>query len=294
MEKESIGMTEDEEDIHIIEAVGRSKIIVKNGNVAEVSVSHLRQCPLAKKFALPINEITPDAVKENIEHRIRSWGMCRPDRKITGTVDFVGFGASELISSGIIVGDLDAAVIAADGAGTVIVTTPEMVQGIGGRMSGLVRTSPHPDEMNRIEQGGGIVLDRAKAIIDPVRGVDLAYERGFKHIAVTVASADIATKIRSRHPETFIFGVHMSGLTEEDAEQIVKVADIVTACASKWIWQIAGAKALVQAGTAVPVFALTKRGKKLILDKIANSDRPVLVNGSKLPVYGPELPEPLL
>jgi putative methanogenesis marker protein 8 len=287
-------MSENEDDIHVIEAVGRSKIIIKNGNVAEVSVSRLRQCPLAKKFALPVNEITPDAVKANIEHRMDSWGMCRPHRKICGTMDFVGFGASELISSGILSGTLDAAVLACDGAGTVIVTNPEMVQGIGGRMSGLVSTSPLKDEMDRIEKGGGIVLDRVKATVDPVLGVARAYGKGFTRIAVTVATAETATAIRDQFPETFIFGVHMSGITEADAERIVGAADIVTACASKWIWQIAGARALLQAGTAVPVFALTKRGRQLILDKIARSDRPVLVSGSKLPVYGPELPDPLL
>jgi putative methanogenesis marker protein 8 len=287
-------MAEKEEDIHVIEAVGRSKIIIKDGKVSEVSVSRLRQCPLAKKFALPIDEITPDAVKANIEHRMKSWGMCQPHRNVCGNVDFVGFGASELISCGILTGNLDAAVLACDGAGTVIVTTPEMVQGIGGRMSGLVSTSPLAEEMDQIEKNGGIVLDRAHATIDPVLGVSRAYEKGFSHVAVTVASADVAVAIHKTYPDAFIFGVHLSGITEQDADKLVSVADIVTACASKWIWQVAGAKAFVQAGTAVPVFALTKRGKQLILDKIARSDRPVLVSGSKLPVYGPELPDQLM
>ncbi|HVP97125.1 methanogenesis marker 8 protein [Methanoregula sp.] len=287
-------MTSNDEDIHVIEAIGRSRIIIKNGNVAEVSVSKLRQCPLAKKFARPVEDITQDAVKANIEHRMDSWGMCQPHRKVLGTVDFVGFGASELISSGILTGSMDAAVLACDGAGTVIVTTPEMVQGIGGRMSGLVSTSPLTEEMDRIEENGGIVLDRVRATIDPVLGVARAYERGFTRVAVTVASAGTAQAIREQFPDAFIFGVHMSGITEADAERIVGVADIVTACASKWIWQVAGARALLQAGTAVPVFALTQQGKQLILDKIARSDRPVLVSGSKLPVYGPELPDPLL
>ncbi|MEN6395234.1 MAG: methanogenesis marker 8 protein [Methanoregula sp.] len=287
-------MSENEEDIHVIEAVGRSKIVIKDGKVTEVSESMLRQCPLAKKFALPVNTITPNAVKANIEHRMASWGMCRPYRKICGSVDFVGFGASELISCGILSGSIDAAVLACDGAGTVVVTTPEMVQGIGGRMSGLVSTSPLTDEMDRIEHDGGIVIDRAHATIDPILGVSRAYEKGFSRVAVTVASADMAAAIHEKFPDAFIFGVHMSGITEDDARRVVAVADIVTACASKWIWQIAGAKALLQAGTAVPVFALTRRGKQLILDKISRSDRPVLVSGSKLPVYGPELPDPLL
>ncbi|HNX18142.1 MAG TPA: DUF2099 family protein [Methanoregula sp.] len=287
-------MTENNDDIHVIEAVGRTKITIKDGKVTSVSAPELRHCPLAKKFALPVVDITPEAVKANIEHRINSWGMCRPDRKIRGTVDFVGFGASELISSGILSKSLDAAVLACDGAGTVIVTTPELVQGIGGRMSGLVSTSPVKDIMDRIEKDGGIILDPSHAAIDPVWGVSRAYKEGFKAVAVTVASANTAAAIREKFPDAFIFVVHTSGTSKEDAEKIVAVSDIVTACASKWIWQIAGPKALLQAGTAVPVFALTRKGKQLILDKIARSDRPILVSGSKLPVYGPELPDPLL
>ena len=91
-------MAEKEDDIHVVEAVGRLRIIIKDGKVAGVSVSQLRQCPLAKKFALPVDDITPDAVQANIEHRMASWGMCQPHRKISGSVDFVGFGASELIA----------------------------------------------------------------------------------------------------------------------------------------------------------------------------------------------------
>lgn len=286
-------MAKKKDDIHVIEAAGRSRITIKEGKVTDVSVSELRRCPLAKKFAFPIEEITPDAVRANIEHRMNSWGMCRQERNVCGSIDFVGFGASELISSGIVSGKFDAAVLACDGAGTVIVTTPEMVQGIGGRMSGLVQTSPLDGVIDRIEKNGGIVLDREQAAIDPVLGLSRAYREGFCNVAVTVASADTAVTIRKEYPDAFIIAVHMSGISKEDAEKIVATADIVTTCASKWIWEIAGPKALLQAGTAVPVFALTRKGKQVILDKIARSDRPMLVSGSKLPVYGPELPDPL-
>ena len=293
--KESLNvMSENDQDTHVIEAVGRSKIVIHDGKVTEVSGSRIRRCPLAKKFALPVDEITPDAVKANIEHRMESWGMCQSHRNICGNADFVGFGASELIGSGLSSKILDAAVLACDGAGTVIATSPELVQGIGGRMSGLVSTSPLSDEMDRIEQNGGFILDRATANVDQVLGVSRAHAQGFRTIAVTVASADDAVSIRAGFPEVLIFGVHLSGISEEDAVRIISVADIVTACASKWIWECAGPKALVQAGTAVPVFALTSRGKHLILDKIQRSNRSVLITGSNLPSYGPEIPQPLI
>src|SRR5512136_258061 len=285
-------LTEEEKDSHIIEAVGRSRIVIRDGKVTEVSESRIRECPLAKRFAYPVGEISPGEVKANIEHRMGSFGMCRPDRKVCGRVDFVGFGASELISAGILSGFLDAAVLACDGAGTVVVWNPELVQGVGGRMSGLVQTSPFQEAMDRIEAQGGMILDKGTARIDQAAGVALAIQSGRPRVAVTVALAEDAVRIRECHPDALIIGVHLTATSQEDAERLVSVADIVTGCASRWIWELGGARATLQAGTAVPVFALTPRGKKLILLKIERMDRPVLVSGGKLPVYGPETPRP--
>ncbi len=287
-------MTEEEKDNHVIEAVGRSRIVIRDGKVTEVSEPRIRGCPLAKRFAYPVGEISPGEVKANIEHRMGSFGMCGPSRKVCGSVDFVGFGASELIGAGILSGYLDAAVLACDGAGTVVVWSPELVQGIGGRMSGLVETSPIPEAMDRIEAGGGVVLDRDTARLDQAAGVDLAVRSGRPRVAVTVALAGDAEKIRERHPDALIIGVHLTATSREDAERLVAVADIVTGCASRWIWELGGARASLQAGTAVPVFALTRRGKKLILLKIERMDRPVLVSGGRLPVHGPDTPRPLV
>ena len=65
--------------------------------------------------------------------------MCTPEREVLDNREFVGFGASEILSFSLAVGILDAVVLACDGAGTVVVTKPAMVQGIGGRMSGCAR-----------------------------------------------------------------------------------------------------------------------------------------------------------
>lgn len=79
------------------------------------------------------------SVKSNIEYRISSFGMCTPEREVLGSTEFVGFGTSEILSFGLHAGLIDAVVLVCDGAGTVVVTTPSLVQGIGGRMSGLVK-----------------------------------------------------------------------------------------------------------------------------------------------------------
>jgi putative methanogenesis marker protein 8 len=281
-------------DEHIIEAIGRSRVVIRDGRVVEVGEPLISDCPLAKRFAFPIPEITKDAIKANIEHRIEAFGMCTPRREVCDTREFVGFGASELLSFGLRSGLIDAAVLACDGAGTVIVTRPEMAQGIGGRMSGLVRTSPHRAVIDRIEQGGGIVLDREQARIDQLAGAALAVSEGYQNIAVTVTSPGIAESIRRIHPDTFIFAVHVTGLSDEEAEMLTSVSDLVTSCASASIREIAGAGALLQAGITVPVFAMTHKGKYLILEKIRQSDEQVLVKPTRLPALGDRQPYPLV
>jgi len=283
-----------ENDEHIIEAIGRSRIVIRNGRVVEVGEAQITDCPLAKRFAYPIPAITKDSIKMNIEHRIKAFGMCTENREVLDTREFVGFGASELLSFGLKVGIIDAAVLACDGAGTVIVTKPAMAQGIGGRMSGLVKTSPHQSVMDRIEKGGGFVLDRDHARIDQLAGVALAIAEGFRNIAVTVAKPDTAEIIRRIHPETLIFAVHVTGLSQDEAEKLVTASDLVTSCASKTIRETAGAGALLQAGISVPIFAMTQKGKLLILEKIRQSDEPVLVKPTRLPALGDKQPSPLI
>jgi len=282
------------EDEHIIEAIGRSRIVIRDGRVVEVGEAQIRDCPLARRFAYPIPDIRKESVKANIEHRIRAFGMCTPDREVLDNREFVGFGASEILSTALATGLLDAVVLACDGAGTVVVTKPALVQGIGGRMSGLVSTSPYLPVMDRIEQNGGFVLDREHAAMDQVAGVALAAEKGFRKIAVTVASPASAQEIRKIHPDTLIFAVHVTGLSREEAETLVSSSDLVTTCASKTIRETAGPKALMQAGTAIPIFAMTKRGKALLIEKIRCSDEQVLIKSTKLPALGDQQPNPLV
>lgn len=281
-------------DEHIIEAIGRCRIIVRGGKVAEVGEAELRDCPLARRFAHPVPTITREAVAANIEHRIRAFGMCTPNREVLDDREFVGFGASEILSFGLHAGLIDAVVLACDGAGTVIVTAPALVQGIGGRMSGLVSTCPYPEVIARIEANGGIVLDAEDAKMDALAGVALARERGFGRIAVTVASPKDASTIRRVDPAALIFGVHVTGLDSAGAAELVSACDLVTSCASKTIRDAVEGKALVQAGTAIPIFAMTPAGKELIIEKIRRSNEPVLIKPTKLPSLAGQQPDPLL
>ncbi|OPX71148.1 MAG: hypothetical protein A4E36_00155 [Methanoregulaceae archaeon PtaB.Bin009] len=281
-------------DEHVIEAIGKCRIVIRNGRVTEVGQPAIRDCPLAKRFACPIPSIDQEAVKANIEHRIASFGMCTPDRVVLETREFVGFGASEILEFGLDSGLIDAVVLACDGAGTVVVTTPALVQGIGGRMSGLVSTTPYPEVIQRIEECGGIVVDRHHARIDQAAGTGRAYKEGHRRVAATVALPEEAERIRTSYPDAFIFAVHTTGLSREAAEVIVGSSDLVTACASGPIREIAGKKALLQAGIAIPVFAITARGKELVIEKIRQGREQVLVKTTRLPALGDQQPDPLV
>lgn len=281
-------------DEHVIEAIGRSRIVIRRGEVVEVGEARIKECPLAKRFALPVPEITKNAVKANIENRIKAWGMCTPEREVLDTREFVGFGASEILSFGLHARFIDAVVLACDGAGTVIVTTPALVQGIGGRMSGLVTTTPYPEVIQRIEENGGVVIDKTHARLDQVAGVRRAYELGYNNVAVTVALSEDAKEIRKLYPDAIIFGVHVTGLTPDDAEVFAVSADMMTACASKIVREIVGRNASLQAGLSIPIFILTERAKDLILEKIRRSSEQVLIKPTKLPALGEQQPNPLV
>jgi putative methanogenesis marker protein 8 len=285
---------DDQHDEHIIEAIGKSRIVVRDGKIVEVGSAVITTCPLAERFAIPVHLITPDAVRDNFSNRISAYGMCTNAREVLGSGEFVGFGASELVSAGLRLGILDCAVIASDGAGTVIVKNPELVQGIGGRMSGLVKTSALPDVIKKIEDAGGIVLDPETARIDQPAGVVLAFAEGYRHIAVTVTTASDAAQIRALCPEAMIIAVHTTGIARGEADGLAESADLITACASKWVREIAGKNALLQAGTAIPVFAMTRRGKNLILDKLKATDEQIFLKGARLPFVGDNQPSPLV
>jgi putative methanogenesis marker protein 8 len=284
----------DEHDTHVLEAIGRCRVIVRDGKVIEVGVPRVRSCPLARRFGLPVDPITPEKVRENIEHRIGTFGLCTPERQVRMGGEYVGFGASELLSFALAQGILDCAVIAGDGAGTVLAPTPDLVQGIGGRMSGLVRTCPYQEVIARIVDGGGVVLDPAAGTIDQVEGASLAYNEGYRRVGVTLAKADDALALRRSFPEVFLIAVHTTGISAEEASIFAGTCDLVTSCASRHVREIAGSRALLQAGSSIPVFAMTRAGKELLLEKVRVQDQPMVLMGARLPFDLGSLPDPLV
>lgn len=180
---------------HIMEMVGKARVVVKDGKVVEVGEPEVEWCPLFAKLR-GVQNITPDEVKKNMEIRISDLGMFTARRRLSDFDTYVAFGASEIMMSGLRNGFLETTVTACDGAGTVIASNPDLVQGIGGRMSGLIETEPIEEVIEGIQKLGGTVLDPSTAAIDPVGGVRKAAELGYKKIAVTTADSKTAKNLR--------------------------------------------------------------------------------------------------
>lgn len=276
--------------MHIMELLGRCRVKVKDMRVVEVSKPVIEWCPLFDKVR-GIKRITSEEAARNMEFRMREHGMLTPKRKLEMKT-FVSFGASEAMMSGIARGVIEAAVTVCDGAGTVISDSPSLIQGMGGWISGLVETEPIREIIEYIEGKGGIVLSPEDARIDQLEGARIAAQR-YKRFAVTVTDADTATSLRDLEKEMdcriMIIGVHLTGISREDAERLLAVADIVTACASKHIRELV--KPLVQVGTAVPLFGLTQWGKELLVERAKDVEQPILINTMPLPVL-PEHKQP--
>ena len=68
-------------DEHVIEALGKARVKIRNGKVVEVGKPKIDYCPIFDKYR-GIKELTPETIKGNIEFRIEEFGMCTKNRKL--------------------------------------------------------------------------------------------------------------------------------------------------------------------------------------------------------------------
>ena len=249
-----------------MECLGMSRVTIEDGKVVDVTEPKVKYCPLfAKRRGM--EDLNRDSIRENIEFRIASFGMCNDDR-VTEMDNFLNFGISETLCSALVNGKIDAAVIAADGCGTAVVTKPRLVQGLGGRISGICETEPIPAVVEAV--GRENMLDPETARIDMEAGVDKAFSMGYRNVAVTTPFVESAARMREKHGEDLvIIGVHTTGMSEEDARRAFDTFDIITACASRYLREecLRRPDTLV-AGNKVPVYGVTEKGKELVRDKL--------------------------
>ncbi len=280
---------------HIMEILGRTKVVIQDGKVVEVGEPKVKWCPLWNK-ATGVENITQEAVRQNIEQRIREFGMFTPNRRFDPGV-FASFGISEVMMTALGKGLIDSTVTVCDGAGTVVTSSPALVQGMNAQISGLVETEPIPEVIDAIHRMGGHVLDPATARIDQAAGLELAAGEEHSRIAVSVVDPALASQLRELEAglgiKVILMAAHLTGISRDDARNMISQVDIITSCASGNIRE--QVKPLIQVGTAIPLFGLTQSGKEILVERAKEVQSPLLINTMALPVLPEEKqPRPLV
>ncbi|MFQ6094802.1 MAG: methanogenesis marker 8 protein [Candidatus Bathyarchaeia archaeon] len=253
---------------HVIYCCG-ARVLIKDGKVKVLSEPRITYCPLHEAL-YGTKEIDRESVKRSVEAKIRGLGFCCEQRVFDNSL-VVPYGSSEIISTCMKMRLLECAVTVCEGAGTVITGNPDLVQEMGARLTGIVNTSPIKSIIKHIKGNGGFILDESSARIDQAEGVAKAAELGYRCIAVTVPCfhSDSIERIRGVEKkediEVSIFSVCNTCASEVDVDRILAGADVVCASASRLIRERIGPKAVMQLGVAIPLFVLTKLGKRLIL-----------------------------
>jgi putative methanogenesis marker protein 8 len=242
-------------------------------------------CPLHEAM-YGAEKINAETVRKSVEKKISGYGFCCANR-VFDSEQVVAYGASEMMRVWLEKGLIDCAVVVCEGAGTVITADGKLVQSIGARLTGIIKTSPIPNVIKRIEAKGGVVLDETSARIDQSEGVKRAIDLGFKRVAVSVAGfqAKVISEIRKTEVKAnvLVFSVCNTCVNERQVKHIAK-ADVACASASKILRQRIATNALLQLGATIPVFALTRKGKRLILAYLAEfRDKLVVFRVNQLP-----------
>ena len=265
------------EDKHVIETLGKVKVVIENGEITEVGSSDMKYCPMFHAMH-KVDELNEEFIRKNINFRIKDFGMCTPDRVIEMD-DLVTVGISEILKTNMENGSIDCVVGACDGAGTVIMTNPRVVQGVGGRVSGLISTTPIPEVIKNLEEKDSIVLNPETAELNQLEGLKIALSKGYKNIAITVIPSPMIKELRE-YPldddvNVYIFVAHTTGVNAEEAEMLFEYGDIVTACASKEVSRYADEHQPYYYGTKVPIFCATEDGKRFLDNRLEKIKKPL-------------------
>ena len=272
-------------DFHILRFYS-SYVLICNGKAVEATDPYMEYCPLASflykniKHAKNINMLKK-SILNLVNKKIARLGHFTGQRELSRSDIAIPYGASEILMYALRKRVIDAACVVCDGAGTVIVQKPAIVQGIGARMNGIFYTSPIGNIIERLKKTGSHVLFQ-NADINQAEGVKKAALLGYKNIAVTVnASMDEAFK-RLREIEKnsgislTILALCTTGINKKRIQEISKYADMVWSCASKEVRTIIGKTAIMQLSRKIPVFILSKKG--LDLASAYSSEKNLITN----------------
>ena len=265
------------EDRHVIETLGKVRVVIENGEITEVGESDMKYCPMFHAMH-KVDELNEEFIRKNINFRIKDFGMCTPER-VVEMDDLVTVGISEILKTNMEKGNIDCVVGACDGAGTVIMTNPRVVQGVGGRVSGLISTTPIPEVIKNLEDKDSIVLNPETAELNQLEGLKIALDKGYKNIAITVIPSPMIKELR-QYPvdddvNVYIFVAHTTGVTRSEAEMLFEYGDIVTACASKEVRDYVDEIQPYYYGVKVPIFCASEDGRRFLDTRLEKINKPL-------------------
>jgi len=263
-------------DCHITRVKG-SMVVIARQKIVEIDKNHgLDFCPLQSLLG-------NCDIEEYVYKKIREFGFFSPRREISRTLKDVPFGTSEMFMTAMEKGIIEAAVVVCDGAGTVVVKKPEVVQGIGARMNGVFFTSPIPEVIENLRKHGCIAWDDAK--IDQLRGTKAAIKEGYKKIAVTVNGyygprISEIRKLERNGVSLTIAGVCTTKASPLRARELVEGTDLCWACASKYLREYSS-NAVVQLTLGIPIFFYSAKGLEILKGYSDENGRRILENFAK-------------
>jgi putative methanogenesis marker protein 8 len=281
---------------HILE-MAKALVRVKDGKVEVLTDPQVSSCPL-RRGLYSLEKESRETVERVLREHMHEMGMYGPNRVLELDEKPVSFGASEILTDAMAEGLVDAAVVVCEGAGSVIVSRPDVLQAVGAHMTGLIKTESITEIQEGLRARNCILLD-GQGSIDQVQGFKLAVEAGFQKIAVTLACASEAKALRdlgeSSGKRPILLGVHTTGISESEALTLAENCDLVWACASKAVRDIVGPRAKLQIGISIPVFTLTFEGKRLVLNRALHFPDGLVLHRVSLPLIPKEKqPEPLI
>ena len=255
-------------DRHVIEALGKAEVVIENGKITYIGEPVVDYCSIFDN-GQHNGDLTKEFIKSNINKRIDEFGMCTPQRSID-VEDTMSFGTSETLKTNIINGNVDCVVGACEGVGTLLIDDADLVQGVGGRVSALISTTPIDEVIDKV--GRENVLNPETAELNPLKGLEMAIERGYKNIAITIIPTEMVKDLR-QHPKPedvniYIFVAHTTNVSKKEAEMLFDYADVISGCSSINIRETAEERKPYYAGKKVPLYAVTENGKRLLNERL--------------------------
>ena len=255
-------------DRHVIEALGKAEVVIENGKITYIGEPVVDYCSIFDN-GQHNGDLTKEFIKSNINKRIDEFGMCTPQRSID-VEDTMSFGTSETLKTNMINGNVDCVVGACEGVGTLLIDDADLVQGVGGRVSALISTTPIDEVMDKV--GRENVLNPETAELNPLKGLEMAIERGYKNIAITIIPTEMVKDLR-QYPKPddvniYIFVAHTTNVSKKEAEMLFDYADVISGCSSINMRQTAEERKPYYSGKKVPLYAVSENGKKLLNERL--------------------------